>query len=186
MRAEEFTESKHSHQELVRIPFGRWIVYIDNHSMIRSMTRGVGPRIMSDLITQVPLIPNLEQRVPVGGDFWIKDKTTNASVYFRRLNVPSEPLAVRAETVFKGQPRAGKNTPIFTVDAYTKPETPEIQKGMQQAKLISRFVGPNVMANTLARNVQKGGLSGQEVITRPETQDSKRYDRAFAQAKKKS
>ena len=185
MRAEEFTESKHRHQELVRIPFGRWIVYIDNHSMIRSMTRAVGPRMMTNLITFVSLIPNLEQRVPVGGDFWIKDRETNSAVYFRRLDVPGEPLAVRAETVFKGQPRAGARTPIFTVDAYTEPETPQIQKGMQQAKLISRFVGPNVMANTLARNVQKGALSGQEVITRPETQDSKRYDRAFSQAKKK-
>ena len=173
------------HTEIIRHPVGDWIVYLDNHSMMRAMTRGIGPRLASNLITVVAMIPNLENKVPVGGDFWIQDTKTNSSFYFKRLDVPGEPNAVRCETGVQDVPRASKQTPVFTVNAYTGPEKPEHIKAMKNAKHISRFVGGNTMAANIARNVQTAPWTGdaeKEVIKNPTTQDSKRYDRAFNQA----
>jgi hypothetical protein len=174
--------AQHQHTEIIKWPTGNWIVYLDNHSVIRAMTRNIGPRMMSNLIDAVAVIPNLEEQVPIGGKFWIQDVKTNSSFYFKRLDIPSEPRAVRCETGVQDVPRANKQTPVFRVNAYTGPETPKDIQGMKQAKLRSKFVGTNVMANTLAANIQKGRLGSNDVIRNPATQDSKRYDRAFSQA----
>jgi Putative amidoligase enzyme len=179
----EVDEASNQHIEIIKYRVGDWIVYLDNHSTIRAMTRDIGPRMMSNLLTMVAVIPNLENKVPVGGAFWIQDAKTNSSFYFRRLDVPGEPLAVRCETGVKDVPRAGKQTPVFRVNAYTGPETPNAIKAMKQAKLISRFVGVNTMASNLATNMQKSHSDDPAIIKNPEKQDSKRYDRAFAQAK---
>ncbi len=174
------------HTEIIRHSVGDWIVYLDNHSMMRSMTREIGPRLMSNLITAVAMIPDLENKVPIGGQFWIQDIKTNSSFYFKRLDVPGEPLAVRCETGVQDVPRANKQTPVFRVNAYTGPEKPQDIQHMKRAKHISRFVSSNTMAANVARKVQKapwaGDAAGKEVITNPATQDSKRYDRAFNQA----
>jgi hypothetical protein len=138
--------------------------------------------MMSNLLNMVSTIPNLEDKVPKNGAFWIQDIKTNSSFYFRRLDIPGEPLAVRCETGVQDVPRANKNTPVFRVNAYTGPETPKDIQGMKQAKLRSKFVGTNVMASNLAANIQKGHLGSDDVIRNPATQDSKRYDRAFRQA----
>jgi pyrimidine deaminase RibD-like protein len=175
-------EGQHQHTEIIKWPVGDWIVYLDNHSVIRAMTRNIGPRMMSNLLNMVSIIPNLEDKVPKNGAFWIQDIKTNSSFYFRRLDIPSEPLAVRCETGVQDVPRANKNTPVFRVNAYTGPETPKDIQGMKQAKLRSKFVGTNVMASNLATNIQKGHLGSNDVIRNPATQDSKRYDRAFKQA----
>lgn len=174
------------HTEIIKHQVGDWVVYLDNHSMIRAATRGIGPRMMSSIITWVDRVPNLDQQVPVGGDFWIQDEQTNSSFYFKRLNIPSEPLAVRVETGVKDVPRAGSRTPVFRVNAYPGPETPQHIKNMKQLALINRFVGPDVMANRLANVVQKNPMQHPDVITNPETQDSKRYDRAFTQSRKQN
>jgi hypothetical protein len=179
---EDVIEGQHQHTEIIKWPVGNWIVYLDNHSVIRAMTRNIGPRMMSNLLNMVSIIPNLEDKVPKNGAFWIQDIKTNSSFYFRRLDIPSEPLAVRCETGVQDVPRANKNTPVFRVNAYTGPETPKDIQGMKQAKLRSKFVGTNVMASNLATNIQKGHLGSNDVIRNPATQDSKRYDRAFKQA----
>ena len=173
------------HTEIIRHPVGDWIVYLDNHSIMRAMTRGIGPRLASNLITVVAMIPDLENKVPIGGQFWIQDIKTNSSFYFKRLDVPGEPFAVRCETSVQDVPRASKQTPVFRVNAYTGPEKPEHIKAMKNAKYISRFVGGDTMAANIAHNVQKSpwdGDASKEIITNPTTQDSKRYDRAFTQA----
>jgi hypothetical protein len=175
--------SAHQHTEIIRHRVGDWIVYLDNHSVIRSMTRNIGPRMLSNLVTMVDMIPDLENKVPKGGAFWIQDIKTNSSLYFKRLDIPSEPLAVRCETGVQDVPRANRQTPVFQVNAYTGPETKKDIQVMKQAKLSSKFVGTNAMANTLASNIQKGNLAGGDAIRNPATQDSKRYDRAFAQAR---
>ena len=175
--------SSHQHTEIFKHRVGDWIVYLDNHSVIRAMTRNIGPRMMSNLVTMVDLIPGLEDKVPKGGAFWIQDIKTNSSFYFKRLDIPSEPLAVRCETGVQDVPRANKQTPVFQVNAYTGPETKQDIQGMKQAKLRSKFVGTNTMANTLASNIQKGKLGGDDAIRNPATQDSKRYDTAFKQAR---
>lgn len=172
---------KHQHTEIIKHRVGDWIVYLDNHSVVRAMTRGIGPRMMADLIGSLAWIPDLENKVPVGGDFWIQDDRTNSSFYFKRLDIPSEPLAVRCETGVKDVPRAGRHTPVFKVNAYTQPEQPEHERAMKKAKLVNRFVGTNTMASTLARDIQKS--NDPSVIRNPETQDSKRYDRAFRQSR---
>jgi hypothetical protein len=87
--------SNHQHTEIIKHRVGDWIVYLDNHSVIRAMTRNIGPRMMSNLVTMVDMIPDLEDKVPKGGAFWIQDIKTNSSFYFKRLDIPSEPLAVR-------------------------------------------------------------------------------------------
>ena len=175
----------HQHTEVIRHQVGKWIVYLDNHSIPRAMTRGIGPRMMSNLVTYVGMIPDLENKVPVGGAFWIKDHKTNSSLYFKRLDIPSESFAVRCETAVKDDPRANSRTPIFTVNAYTGPERPEHLKSMARMKYISQFTGVNPMASNLSKDIQKG-VMGQdpELIRNPETQDSKRYDRAFSQAQR--
>ena len=176
--------SEAQHTEIIRHPVGDWIVYLDNHSLMRSMTREIGPRLMSNLITAVAMIPNLENLVPVGGQFWIQDIKTNSSFYFKRIDVPGEPLAVRCETGIKDVPRTSKQTPVFRINAYTGPETPKDIQAMKRAKHISRFVGGDVIANNVARDIQKATWTGdasKEVIRNPATQDSKRYDRAFTQ-----
>jgi hypothetical protein len=183
-QAQGVTEgSSHQHTEIFKHRVGDWIVYLDNHSVIRAMTRNIGPRMMSNLVTMVDLIPDLEDKVPKGGAFWIQDIKTNSSFYFKRLDIPSEPLAVRCETGVQDVPRANKQTPVFQVNAYTGPETKQDIQGMKQAKLRSKFVGTNTMANTLASNIQKGKLGGDDAIRNPATQDSKRYDTAFKQAR---
>jgi GNAT superfamily N-acetyltransferase len=182
MSTKDMAEGQHQHTEIIKWPVGDWIVYLDNHSVIRAMTRNIGPRMMSNLLNMVSTIPNLEDKVPKNGAFWIQDIKTNSSFYFRRLDIPSEPLAVRCETGVQDVPRANKNTPVFRVNAYTGPETPKDIQGMKQAKLRSKFVGTNVMASNLAANIQKGHLGSDDVIRNPATQDSKRYDRAFKQA----
>jgi hypothetical protein len=179
---QDMAEGQHQHTEIIKWPVGDWIVYLDNHSVIRAMTRNIGPRMMSNLLNMVSTIPNLEDKVPKNGAFWIQDIKTNSSFYFRRLDIPGEPLAVRCETGVQDVPRANKNTPVFRVNAYTGPETPKDIQGMKQAKLRSKFVGTNVMASNLAANIQKGHLGSDDVIRNPATQDSKRYDRAFKQA----
>jgi hypothetical protein len=178
----DLEEGQHQHTEVIKRQIGNWLVYLDNHSVIRAMTRNIGPRMMTDLLSQLNAIPNLETQVPIGGTFWIQDNKTKSSFFFKRLDIPSEPLAVRCETGVKDDPRAGRNTPVFRVNAYTGPETPKDIQGMKQAKLISRFVGPNVMATNLAANIQKGHLNSGDAIRNPATQDSKRYDTAFKQA----
>jgi hypothetical protein len=40
------------------------------------------------------------------------------------------------------------------------------------------------LANTLATNIQKGRIGGDDAIRNPATQDSKRYDTAFKQAQR--
>jgi len=182
MSTNDMAEGQHQHTEIIKWPVGDWIVYLDNHSVIRAMTRNIGPRMMSNLLNMVSTIPNLEDKVPKNGAFWIQDIKTNSSFYFRRLDIPGEPLAVRCETGVQDVPRANKNTPVFRVNAYTGPETPKDIQGMKQAKLRSKFVGTNVMASNLAANIQKGHLGSDDVIRNPATQDSKRYDRAFKQA----
>ena len=176
--------SSHQHTEIIKHRVGDWIVYLDNHSVIRAMTRNIGPRMMSNLVTMVDMIPDLEDKVPKGGAFWIQDIKTNSSFYFKRLDIPSEPLAVRCETGVQDIPRANKQTPVFQVNAYTGPETKQAIQGMKQVKLRSKFVGTNTLANTLASNIQKGKLGGNDAIRNPATQDSKRYDTAFKQAQR--
>jgi ribosomal protein S18 acetylase RimI-like enzyme len=176
--------SSHQHTEIIKHRVGDWIVYLDNHSVIRAMTRNIGPRMMSNLVTMVDMIPDLEDKVPKGGAFWIQDIKTNSSFYFKRLDIPSEPLAVRCETGVQDIPRANKQTPVFQVNAYTGPETKQAIQGMKQAKLRSKFVGTNTLANTLATNIQKGRIGGDDAIRNPATQDSKRYDTAFKQAQR--
>jgi hypothetical protein len=176
--------SNHQHTEIIKHRVGDWIVYLDNHSVIRAMTRNIGPRMMSNLVTMVDVIPDLEDKVPKGGAFWIQDIKTNSSFYFKRLDIPSEPLAVRCETGVQDIPRANKQTPVFRVNAYTGPETKQAIQGMKQAKLRSKFVGTNTLANTLATNIQKGRIGGDDAIRNPATQDSKRYDTAFKQAQR--
>jgi hypothetical protein len=176
--------SNHQHTEIIKHRVGDWIVYLDNHSVIRAMTRNIGPRMMSNLVTMVDMIPDLEDKVPKGGAFWIQDIKTNSSFYFKRLDIPSEPLAVRCETGVQDIPRANKQTPVFRVNAYTGPETKQAIQGMKQAKLRSKFVGTNTLANTLATNIQKGRIGGDDAIRNPATQDSKRYDTAFKQAQR--
>jgi GNAT superfamily N-acetyltransferase len=176
--------SNHQHTEIIKHRVGDWIVYLDNHSVIRAMTRNIGPRMMSNLVTMVDVIPDLEDKVPKGGAFWIQDIKTNSSFYFKRLDIPSEPLAVRCETGVQDIPRANKQTPVFQVNAYTGPETKQAIQGMKQAKLRSKFVGTNTLANTLATNIQKGRIGGDDAIRNPATQDSKRYDTAFKQAQR--
>jgi ribosomal protein S18 acetylase RimI-like enzyme len=176
--------SNHQHTEIIKHRVGDWIVYLDNHSVIRAMTRNIGPRMMSNLVTMVDMIPDLEDKVPKGGAFWIQDIKTNSSFYFKRLDIPSEPLAVRCETGVQDIPRANKQTPVFQVNAYTGPETKQAIQGMKQAKLRSKFVGTNTLANTLASNIQKGRIGGDDAIRNPATQDSKRYDTAFKQAQR--
>jgi hypothetical protein len=176
---------KHQHTEIIKHKTGDWIVYLDNHSVVRAMTRGIGPRMMSNLISSVSLIQNLDAKVPVGAAFWIQDTRTNSSFYFKRLDIPGEPLAVRCETGVKDVPRAGSKTKVFPVDAYTGPENDQHKKAMKRAQLTSRFVGANVMANNVARDIQKNpNTDNTEVIRNPTTQDSKRYDRAFNQARR--
>jgi 8-oxo-dGTP pyrophosphatase MutT (NUDIX family) len=181
MLSEVKLPKKHQHTEIIKHRVGDWVVYIDNHSVVRAMTRGIGPRMTSNLITAVAFIPDLENKVPIGGAFWIQDEKTNSSFYFKRLNVPSEPLAVRCETGVKDVPRAGSKTPVFKVNAYTGPELPEHEQAMKRAKLVNRFVGTDTMATTLARDIKK--KDHPSIIQNPTTQDSKRYDRAFQQAK---
>jgi hypothetical protein len=176
--------SSQQHTEIIKHRVGDWIVYLDNHSVIRAMTRNIGPRMMSNLVTMVDMIPDLEDKVPKGGAFWIQDIKTNSSFYFKRLDIPSEPLAVRCETGVQDIPRANKQTPVFRVNAYTGPETKQAIQGMKQAKLRSKFVGTNTLANTLATNIQKGRIGGDDAIRNPATQDSKRYDTAFKQAQR--
>jgi hypothetical protein len=176
--------SSQQHTEIIKHRVGDWIVYLDNHSVIRAMTRNIGPRMMSNLVTMVDVIPDLEDKVPKGGAFWIQDIKTNSSFYFKRLDIPSEPLAVRCETGVQDIPRANKQTPVFRVNAYTGPETKQAIQGMKQAKLRSKFVGTNTLANTLATNIQKGRIGGDDAIRNPATQDSKRYDTAFKQAQR--
>jgi hypothetical protein len=175
----------HQHTEVIKHRVGEWVVYLDNHSITRAMTRGIGPRMTSNLVTAVAMIPNLEDKVPVGGAFWIKDIKTNSSLYFKRLNVPSEPLAVRCETAVKDEPRAGSRTSVFTVNAYTGPERPEHQKFMAHLKHLSRFTGINPLASKVSQGIQQGKMGDNpELIRNPDTQDSHRYDRAFKQAGK--
>jgi hypothetical protein len=45
--------SNHQHTEIIKHRVGDWIVYLDNHSVIRAMTRNIGPRMMSNLVTMV-------------------------------------------------------------------------------------------------------------------------------------
>ena len=177
--------TKHLHTEIIKLNVGNWVVYVDDHAAIRSMIRSIGPRMMYDIIYYVDKIPNLENRVPIGGAFWIQDNKTNSSFYFKRLDIPSEPLAVRCETGVKDVPRAGWKTPVFKGDIYQGPETPQHIEYMKKAKLISRFVGINTMASTLTRNVQKKPTDSknQTIIRNPEMQDSNRYERAFLKTK---
>lgn len=176
----------HRHTEVIKHTVGKWIVYLNDHSIIRALTRGIGPRMMSDLITAIATIPNLEDKVPVNGPgFWIQDNKTKSSFYFKRLDIPSEPFAVRCETGVKDDPRARKDMPIFHVNAFSGPEKPEHIKAIQTAKHVNRFVGINTMAATTARKIQQGKLGdNSELIRTPTTQDSQRYNRAFTQAKK--
>jgi hypothetical protein len=180
-------ETTHQHTEIIKHQVGPWTVYIGDHAWARAMTRNIGPRMMSNLISSLVLIPNLDKQVPVGGDFWIKDNKTNSSFYFKRLNIPGEPLAVRCETGIKDEPRAGRRTPVFNVNAYTGPEKPEHVKSMRYAKYVKQFVGVNPLAKDISTAAKQDKLvpGNPAVITNPETQDSRRYDRAFQQAKKK-
>jgi hypothetical protein len=151
--------------------------------MIRAMTRGIGPRILTNLVSAVENIHNLD-RVASGQGFWITDIRTKSSAYFKRLDIPSEPYALRLETVVKELPLAGKSTPVFKVNVYSGPEHPDHAAAMKNAKYISRFVGADTMAANLAKDTRKRNPNNPGVITDPEKQDSKRYDRAFNQAKK--
>ena len=180
-------ETTHQHTEIIKHQVGPWTVYIGDHAWARAMTRNIGPRMMSNLISSLVLIPNLDKQVPVGGDFWIKDNKTNSSFYFKRLNIPGEPLAVRCETGIKDEPRAGRRTPVFNVNAYTGPEKPEHVKSRRYAKYVKQFVGVNPLAKDISTAAKQDKLvpGNPAVITNPETQDSRRYDRAFQQAKKK-
>ena len=175
--------TENQHTELFKTKHGDWIVYIDNHSMVRAMTRGIGPRILTNLVSAVENIHNLD-RVASGQGFWVTDIRTKSSAYFKRLDIPSEPYALRLETVVKELPLAGKSTPVFKVNVYSGPEHPDHAAAMKNAKYISRFVGADTMAANLAKDTRKRNPNNPGVITDPEKQDSKRYDRAFNQAKK--
>ena len=185
MRAHEFLEA-HQHQEIIRMPIGDAMVYINDHAVATGYARGVGPKMLSNLATFAAKLPEVAQRIPIDGRFWIQDRRTKSAAYFRRIEVPGEERAYRLETCFQGDVRAGNRTPVFVVNAYSGPETAEAQKKMRHARYISRFVGRDVMASNISRNIQTSGSSDQELITRPDTQDSQRYDRAFRQAKKKT
>jgi len=176
-------EPAHQHSDIFRTTHGKWIVYTGDHSMIRALTRGVGPRMITALLASLENIHNLD-RVAIGQGFWITDVKTKSSVFFKRLDIPSEPYALRQETVVKDQPLAGKSTPVFKVNVYPGPEHPRDIKAMQHAKLVSRFVGVDTMAANLAKDMKRKRWNEPEVITDPEKQDSRRYDRAFDQAKK--
>ena len=176
-------EPAHQHSDIFRTTHGKWIVYTGDHSMIRALTRGVGPRMITALLASLENIHNLD-RVAIGQGFWITDVKTKSSVFFKRLDIPSEPYALRQETVVKEQPLAGKSTPVFKVNVYPGPEHPRDIKAMQHAKLVSRFVGVDTMAANLAKDMKRKRWNEPEVITDPEKQDSRRYDRAFDQAKK--
>ena len=177
----------HQHTEVIRHPVGKWIIYLNDHAATRAMTREIGPRMMTDLLTQVAIIPNLEDKVSINGPgFWIQDNKTKSSFYFKRLDIPGEPFAVRCETGLKDDPRVSKNMPIFRVNAYTGPERPEHIKAMKMAKHVNRFVGINTMATNFAHTMQQSRPdASKEIIRNPATQDSSRYDRAFNQKNKK-
>jgi hypothetical protein len=176
-------ESAHQHTEMFKTTHGDWIVYTDNHSVIRAITRGIGPRMLNNLVNAVENIHNLD-RVTPGQGFWITDIRTKSSAYFKRLDIPSEPYALRLETLVKERPLAGKSTPVFKVNVYSGPEHPDHVRAMKNAKYISRFVSANTMAANLAKDTRKRIPNEPGVITNPEKQDSKRYDRAFKQAEK--
>lgn len=178
-------ESAHRHTEIIKTKAGDWVVYLSDHLMIRSLTRGIGPRMSSTMVSAVGQIHNLENLVEVGQTFWIQDINTNSSFFFKRLDIPGEPLAVRCETSVKDVPRAGRNTPVFKVNATPGPETKKDKQLMARAKLMNRFVDTNTMASNFTSALQRGelGIRGDHpenmVIRKPETQDSQRYDRAF-------
>jgi hypothetical protein len=175
----------HQHTEVIKYKVGDWTVYLDNHSIPRAMTRGIGPLMVSNLVTAVTTIPNLKNKVPVGGAFWVKDNKTSSSLYFKRLDIPGEPQAVRCETAVKDEPRANSRTPVFAVNAYTGPERPENKKVMARLKYISQFTGINPIASKFSQGIQQGKMGDRpELIRDPKTQDSHRYDRAFKQALK--
>jgi hypothetical protein len=186
MRAEEFlTEAGHTHTEIIKYQMGPWMVYFNDHAIIRGMQRGIGPKMLSDLITETAKIPDLENKIKPTEGFWVQDSRTNSSLFFKRLDIPGEPLALRCETSVKDTPRARQGMKVFRVNAYTGPETPENVDYMKYIKHISKFVGVDVIASNYAKNIQKGRMgTDPALITKPETQDSNRYDRAFNQAKK--
>jgi len=173
--------TQHRHTEVFKYDLNGWIIYQNDHAAIRAATRQIGPIMQNGLLEATSNIHNLANKIPVGGDFWVQDIKTNSSLYFKRLDIPSEPQALRWETAVKDVPRASSKTPVFKVNAYTKPESPEDIAFMKKLKFAARFTGVDALAANLTQRAQKHKSDPDQIISDPEKQDSDRYNRAFKQ-----
>jgi pyrimidine deaminase RibD-like protein len=173
--------TKHRHTEIFKYEHNGWIIYQNDHAAIRAATRQIGPIMQNGLLEATSNIHRLADKIPVGGDFWVQDIKTNSSLYFKRLDIPSEPQALRWETAVKDVPRASSKTPVFKVNAYTQPESPGDIAFMKKLKFAARFTGVDALAANLTQRAQKHKSDPDQVISDPEKQDSDRYNRAFKQ-----
>lgn len=173
--------TQHRHTEVFKYEYNGWVIYQNDHAAIRAATRQIGPVMQNNLLEATSNIHNLANKIPVEGDFWVQDIKTNSSLYFKRLDIPSEPQALRWETAVKDVPRASSKTPVFKVNAYTKPESPEDIAFMKQLKFAARFTGVDALAANLTQRAQKHKSDPDQIISDPEKQDSDRYNRAFKQ-----
>jgi pyrimidine deaminase RibD-like protein len=173
--------TKHRHTEIFKYEHNGWIIYQNDHAAIRAATRQIGPIMQNGLLEATSNIHSLANKIPVGGDFWVQDVRTNSSLYFKRLDIPSEPQALRWETAVKDVPRASSKTPVFKVNAYTQPESPADIAFMKKLKFAARFTGVDALAANLTQRAQKHKSDPDQIISDPEKQDSDRYNRAFKQ-----
>jgi pyrimidine deaminase RibD-like protein len=173
--------TKHRHTEIFKYEHNGWIIYQNDHAAIRAATRQIGPIMQNGLLEATSNIHSLADKIPVGGDFWVQDIRTNSSLYFKRLDIPSEPQALRWETAVKDVPRASSKTPVFKVNAYTQPESPGDIAFMKKLKFAARFTGVDALAANLTQRAQKHKSDPDQIISDPEKQDSDRYNRAFKQ-----
>ena len=174
--------TQHRHTEIFKYQHNGWIIYQNDHAAIRAATRQIGPIMQNGLLEATSNIHSLADKIPVGGDFWVQDIRTNSSLYFKRLDIPSEPQALRWETAVKDVPRASSKTPVFKVNAYTQPESPGDIAFMKKLKFAARFTGVDALAANLTQRAQKHKSDPDQIISDPEKQDSDRYNRAFKQA----
>ena len=107
-------------------------------------------------------------------------------MFFKRLDVIGEPRALRCETAVREPVRAGRSVSVYRVKAYAGEEAPQDIKIMQYLKNRSQFVPVDTLAAELSGALQKLNVQDKEIITKPDTQDSQRYDRAFSQARRLS
>ena len=174
--------TQHRHTEVFKYEYNGWVIYQNDHAAIRAATRQIGPIMQNNLLEATSNIHSLADKIPVGGDFWVQDIKTNSSLYFKRLDIPSEPQALRWETAVKDVPRASSKTPVFKVNAYTQPESPGDIAFMKKLKFAARFTGVDALAANLTQRAQKHKSDPDQIISDPEKQDSDRYNRAFKQA----